>query len=72
MNSSQGDVCRGLQLCCLGKNAPCVVKVMSKFSKKIDDVMREVAILKKIDHPGLLKMIDFMNYDNDFVLITEL
>ena len=56
----------------LETNASCAVKVMSKFSNNIDDVMREVAILKKIDHPGLLKMIDFMDCDNHFTLITEL
>ena len=53
-------------------HTPCAVKVMLKRNNKREDVMREVSILKKINHPGLLKIKDFMECDREYVLVTEL
>ena len=47
-------------------------KIMLKKGNKKDDVMREVEILKKISHPGVLDMSDFMESDKEYVLVTEL
>ncbi len=51
---------------------PLAIKVMLKKANKKDDVMREVNILRKLSHPGILQMTDFMECEKDFVLVTEL
>lgn len=51
---------------------PVAIKVMLKKGNKKDDVLREVGILKKISHPGILQMVDFIECQGDFVLVTEL
>ena len=48
------------------------LKVMLKKGNKKDDVMREIGILKKISHPGILQMTDFMECEKEYVLVTEL
>lgn len=56
----------------LATKDPLAIKVMLKKGNKKDDVMREVAILRKLNHPGVLQMTDFMECDKDYVLVTEL
>lgn len=51
---------------------PLAIKVMLKKGNKKDDVMKEVAILKKLTHPGILQMVEFMECEKDYVLVTEL
>lgn len=53
-------------------NEPLAVKIMLKKGNKKEDVQREVSILKKLDHPGILQMTDFMDCEDVFVLVTEL
>lgn len=48
------------------------MKLMLKKKNKAADVNREVAILKKLDHPGIVRMTDFMDCEDAFVLVTEL
>lgn len=45
---------------------------MLKKNNKKEDVMREIDILRKIDHPGVLKMTDFMECEKEYILVTEL
>ena len=52
--------------------APTAVKVMTKGGNKKEDVTREVAILRKLKHPAILSITDFMECDAEFVLVTEL
>ena len=53
-------------------HAPVAIKVMSKRGNKRDDVLREVAVLKKLKHPAILSITDFEEYDKEYVLVTEL
>ena len=50
----------------------CAVKVMAKRGNKHDDVMREVDVLRKLDHPAILKITDFHEFEKEYVLVTEL
>lgn len=50
----------------------CAVKVMLKRGNKREDVLREVDVLKKLDHPAILKIGDFHEFDKEYVLVTEL
>lgn len=50
----------------------CAVKVMLKRGNKREDVLREVEVLKKLDHPAILKITDFHEFDKEYVLVTEL
>lgn len=50
----------------------CAVKVMLKRGNKREDVLREVEVLKKLDHPAILKIGDFHEFDKEYVLVTEL
>lgn len=50
----------------------CAVKVMLKRGNKREDVLREVEVLKKLDHPAILKINDFHEFDKEYVLVTEL
>ncbi len=52
--------------------APLALKIMLKKGNKKEDVMREVDILKKIKHPGVLTITDFIEGDREYVLVTEL
>ena len=51
---------------------PVALKIMKKKGNKKEDVMREVSVLKKISHPGVLCMVDFMECDSEYLLVTEL
>lgn len=51
---------------------PLACKIMLKKGNKREDVLREVDILRKISHPGVLDMTDFMEFDKEYVLVTEL
>ena len=51
---------------------PLALKIMLKKGNDKADVMREVAVLKKIKHPGILSIVDFMDCDREYILITEL
>lgn len=70
-------VCRGkygIVYACISKETekPCAIKVMQKMVNKRADVMREADILKKITHPGVLRIFDFFECDKDYVLVTEM
>lgn len=56
----------------LATSEPLAVKIMLKKGNKVDDVQREVSILKKLDHPGILQTTDFMESEDVYVLVTEL
>lgn len=51
---------------------PVALKIMTKKGNKKADVLREVNILKKISHPGILQIEDFMECQNEYILVTEL
>ena len=51
---------------------PCAVKVMLKKGNKREDVLREADVLRKLDHPVVMKMHDFMECDKEYVLSMEL
>lgn len=51
---------------------PLALKIMKKKGNKKEDVMREVSVLKKISHDGVLRMVDFMECDSEYLLVTEL
>ncbi len=51
---------------------PVAVKVMTKKGNKKTDVYREVDILRKLKHSAILAMTDFLDSDNEYVLVTEL
>jgi len=59
---------------CIAKDTvkPCAIKVMQKKANQRSDVMREVEVLKKLSHPGILRMMEFLECDKDFVLVTEM
>lgn len=48
------------------------LKLLLKKGNKKDDVLREVDILKKLNHPGILSMTDFMEFDKEYIIVTEL
>lgn len=56
----------------LDTKEPLALKVMLKKGNKKEDVMREMNILKKIRHPGVLQMTDFIECDMEYMLVTEL
>lgn len=45
---------------------------MQKKGNKKVDVEREVDILKKLTHPAILSINDYIECDKEYVLITEL
>ena len=51
---------------------PTAVKVMLKKGNKKADVDREVDILRKLKHPAILSVNDYMESDKEYVLVTEL
>lgn len=51
---------------------PVALKIMEKKGNNKADVLREVSILKKISHPGILQVVDYMECQNEFILVTEL
>ena len=51
---------------------PVALKIMLKRGNKRDDVLKEVEVLKKISHPGILQIMDFMECEKEFVMVTEL
>ena len=56
-----------------GTKEPKALKLMLKKGNAKEDVMREVAILKKISsHPGVLIIDDFMECTSEYILVTEL
>ena len=46
-------------------------KSPSKNSKEEDDLMNEIEILRKLDHPNILKITDFYALKNEYNIITE-
>lgn len=56
----------------LSTKQPLALKLMLKKGNKREDVLREVSILRKLKHPGLLCMTDFMECEKEFILVTEL
>ena len=50
------------------------MKVIRKSSKNKDeenDLMNEIEILRKLDHPNILKITDFYSLKNEYNIITE-
>lgn len=45
---------------------------MLKKGNKKEDVEREVRILRKLDHPSVMRMMDYFEYGREFALVTEL
>lgn len=50
----------------------CAVKVMMKKGNKKADVEREVEVLRKLDHPAVMRILDYFECTNEFVLSMEL
>ena len=57
---------------CKKSNEDSAVKIMLKKGNKKDDVEREVSVLRKLNHPVVLRMMDFFEYSKEYVLVTEL
>ena len=59
---------------CLCKKTkdPCAVKVMLKKGNKRADVEREAGVLRKLNHPSVLQVMDYFECDNEYVLVMEL
>ena len=59
---------------CVAKatRSPAAVKVMLRRHNKKEDVEREVAILRQINHPNLLEFTDYVQEGSNFILVTEL
>lgn len=45
---------------------------MLKKGNKKEDVEREVRILRKLDHPAVMRMMDFFEYSREYVLVMEM
>ena len=63
----------GVVFRCLSKKTkdPCAVKVMLKKGNKKADVEREVGVLRKLNHPSVLQVMDYFECDNEYVLVME-
>ena len=48
------------------------IKLMLKRHNKKDDVEKEVAIMKRLDHPNLLCFVDYVPDVSNYILVTEL
>ena len=48
------------------------IKVMKGRHNKKDDVEREVAIMKGLNHPNLLQFIDYVADKTSYIVVTEL
>ena len=57
---------------CKASTEAMAMKIMPKRRNKAENVNKEVSILKKLDHPGIVRLTDFMDCHNVFVLVTAL
>ena len=48
-----------------------VIKKKSKSPTEEESLMNEINILRKLDHPNILKITDFYNLKNEYNIITE-
>ena len=48
-----------------------VIKKKTKSNTEEDSLMNEINILRKLDHPNILKITDFYNLKNEYNIITE-
>ena len=48
-----------------------VIKKESKNKKEEENLMNEINILRKMDHPNILKITDFYSQKNEYDIITE-
>ena len=48
-----------------------VIKKKSKSNTEEESLMNEINILRKLDHPNILKITDFYNLKNEYNIITE-
>ena len=48
-----------------------VIKKKSKSPTEEENLMNEINILRKLDHPNILKITDFYNLKNEYNIITE-
>lgn len=58
-----------------GKEVACnqvKIKSYEDETKTVSSFSKEIAILKSIDHPNIIKILDYWFTDDDFVFITEL
>ena len=53
-------------------STPVAVKLLCKEGQRIDDVLREVGIWQRLDHPHLVRLYDVYEQRKDLMLITEL
>ena len=48
-----------------------IIKKKTKSKSDEEELMNEINILKKLDHPNILKINDFYSLKNEYTLITE-
>ena len=48
-----------------------VIKKKTKSNTEEESLMNEINILRKLDHPNILKITDFYNLKNEYNIITE-
>jgi len=48
-----------------------VIKKTNKNIKEEDSLMNEINILRKLDHPNIVKIHDFYNTKTEYILVTE-
>lgn len=55
-------------------NMPVAIKIINKTSMKksqMEVVMKEVAIMRRLDHPNVVKLLDYINSDTSCFIIME-
>lgn len=50
----------------------CINKSIVNRGQNIKHLRREIGIMKNLDHPNVLKMVDVFEDDNAFYIVTEL
>ena len=52
----------------------CTMKIINKnneIENQEDSILNEINILKNLDHPNILKIIDFFITDKNYIIITD-
>ena len=52
----------------------CAMKIINKnneIENQEDSILNEINILKNLDHPNILKIIDFFITDKNYIIITD-
>jgi calcium-dependent protein kinase len=67
-----GEVRRGTHIPTSAKRAVKCINLVSSTEQEIDKLMKEVSILKAVDHPNVIKVFEvYKNYDKIYI-VTEL